>query len=279
MKPSFIFLISFFAPGLGQISMGRKTLGFSFLSLILIITFAIEQISMSKITYLTLNGLAWFMFLLPTCILAWDYFKNKKILLSNEVKLGSLCLVFLIYVIIATLISKFPFNRVYVNPAASMSPLIKAGDYVSYKNYYFNKKLPERGTVIIFEAPNEKILYTKRLIGLPGDEIKIIDDKITLNGSEISQKKIAFDFKDKRHLYLSPMSLKENPLFFEESLGNLSYKVMILEGLSSMNQESYKVPEGHVYVLGDNRSNSKDSRHIKAIPIENVKGEFRFVLD
>lgn len=281
MKSFLVLVMSLFAPGLGQISMGRKKLGFSFLSLLVLLYFATKFILINKVIFLTTNGLLWFFYVSPTFILAWDHFKNKKPLFTSKIKFKYLILIYSIFVITCVLISKKSLNIVYKIPNASMAPLIKKGDYVVIKKTTpILPDLPMRGKVIAFKLPNENIVYIKRLMGLPGDEIKVINNKISINGSEVPQSKYPYDFKGKINLYIDrPTDSSYRLHVWQEEFIKEIYLVMTNENIPSHDQENYIVPEGHVYVLGDNRSSSKDSRHIHAIPIENIIGYFKYVLD
>lgn len=107
---------------------------------------------------------------------------------------------------------------------------------------------PERFDIIVFHSPEGKD-YIKRVIGLPGDRIEYKNDNLYINGKAYDEP------------YLN------------------EYKKKMIDGtltdsftLEDTPVNSKAVPEGHLFVLGDNRINSKDSRHIGAVPIEKVVG-------
>lgn len=118
---------------------------------------------------------------------------------------------------------------------SSMDPTLKDGDYllVSKQAYTFDE--PERGEIVIFPVEEEDRLYIKRVIGLPGDEISIDSGKVYVNSTEDSQE-------------------------------------YTLDGVTSGYIDSLVVPEGEIFVLGDNRLNSIDSREIGTQKIDDVKG-------
>ena len=118
---------------------------------------------------------------------------------------------------------------------SSMDPTLEDGEYllVSKQAYTFDE--PERGEIIIFPVEEEDRLYIKRVIGLPGDEITINSGKVYLNNIENGQE-------------------------------------YTLDGVTSGNIDSLIVPDGEVFVLGDNRLNSIDSREIGTQKIDHVKG-------
>lgn len=106
---------------------------------------------------------------------------------------------------------------------------------------------PERFDIVVFHA-NDGLDYIKRVIGLPGDRIEYKEDTLFINGEVYSEP-----FLDKQ---------KEN------SKGDLTMPFKLEN--TSVGQST--VPEGHLFVMGDNRRKSKDSRQIGAIPIEEVVG-------
>jgi signal peptidase I len=123
----------------------------------------------------------------------------------------------------------------------SMQPTLFPGDYVIVNKlaYRFNH-LPERGDVIVFKYPPnpEAIPYIKRIIGLPGDQVHISDGKISINGQ----------------LMLEPY-----------------LKVTTNRG------GDWTVPAGQLFVMGDNRNNSSDSRSWGFVPLENIIGRAELI--
>ena len=117
----------------------------------------------------------------------------------------------------------------------SMNPTLQDGDYllVSKQTYTFEE--PERGEIIIFPVGEDNKLYIKRVIGLPGDVITIKNGEVYVNGKEDAQN-------------------------------------YTLDGYTSGNIDELVVPDGEVFVLGDNRLNSIDSREIGTKKIDDVKG-------
>lgn len=114
-------------------------------------------------------------------------------------------------------------------PTGSMENTIMAGDRVigSRLNYHFSD--PERGDIVIFRFPdNEKIYYVKRIIGLPGETVDIVNGKVYIDGSETPLEED----------YIREPMIPEEPMHFE-------------------------VPEGCYFMLGDNRNYSADARRWK----------------
>nr|WP_309098712.1 signal peptidase I [Fredinandcohnia onubensis] len=113
---------------------------------------------------------------------------------------------------------------------------------------------PKRFDVVVFHATEEKD-YIKRVIGLPGDRIEYKDDTLYINGKPY----------DEPYLDRSKQELIDGPLTNSFTLRETPVG-------------SDVVPEGHLFVMGDNRRNSMDSRHIGAIPIDSVVGTTNLVV-
>ena len=131
----------------------------------------------------------------------------------------------------------FVLEAFYI-PSESMVPTLLVGDRVFVNKFIYRFAEPERGDIVVFESVNggEEDLI-KRIVALPGDEIEVGNGVLLMNGEE------------QREPYLNrEMSFAD------------SYRPT-------------EVPEGHVFVMGDNRATSADSRVFGPLPIENIEGE------
>ena len=156
-------------------------------------------------------------------------------------------------------------------PAVSMSPTLNPGDTIvaskwGYGNYGtfgislakvpLSKQL-EHADVVVFEHPKDRsISYVKRIIGLPGDTVEYRRGYLAVNGKEIGR-----DFERREGNYV----------IYSENLGGAMYHIKIMPDVSSV-EGRVSVPEGHIFVLGDNRDNSNDSRYWGFVPFENIVG-------
>ncbi|HET6389912.1 signal peptidase I [Hyphomicrobium sp.] len=183
-----------------------------------------------------------------------------------------------------------PFNI----PSGSMKETLLIGDYlfVSKLSYGYSKfsfpfspnifegrifgAEPKRGDVAVFKLPKDNSTdYIKRVIGLPGDEVQMRDGQLFINGQAIP-KVPAGDFttfEDGRERTIP---------VFEETLPNgVKYKVLDSDPNGPYdNTGVYKVPEGHYFMMGDNRDNSTDSRVRSAVgfvPYENFIGRAEII--
>ena len=149
--------------------------------------------------------------------------------------------------LIALLVRHFLFSPTVVL-GESMLPTFEKGDIV-----LINKLSDiQRFDIVVFEAPDAKELYVKRVIGLPGDTIEVIDDVLYINGDAIHEP------------YLDDNRLNQNVF------GNFT-KDFTLQEMTGKT----KVPEKSFFVLGDNRINSKDSRSFGFIREESLIGEVK----
>ena len=157
-------------------------------------------------------------------------------------------------------------------PSGSMMPTLLQGDYIFVKKYAYGLRLPvvekkivetgepDRGDVVVFRLPSEpNVNYIKRVIGLPGDEIVYAQHRLTVNGELVG---VLPDNADD--------SLADQ---YVERLGERQHAILVTNPRNSMRDGRYLVPDGHYFMMGDNRDNSRDSRFIGAIPESHLVGE------
>ena len=159
-------------------------------------------------------------------------------------------------------------------PSGSMMPTLLQGDYIFVKKYSYGLRLPvlekkvvetgapERGDVVVFRLPSEpNINYIKRVIGLPGDELVYDKHRLTVNGDLIE---VARD---------AEVPVTASAARYVEQLGERKHGILVTNPANSMRDGRYTVPDGHYFMMGDNRDNSRDSRFIGAIPESHLVGE------
>ena len=214
--------------------------------------------------------------------------KKKKSFLNNFKT-------FFLAIIAALTIRSFLFEPFSI-PSGSMYPTLVVGDYlfVSKYSYGFSRhsfplslpiipkrvfyKSPKRGDVLVFKTPTDnKTDYVKRVIGIPGDKIKMIDNRIFLNDLVIERKKI----KDDQYTDTYGRNIKVER-YLEILPNGKNYEVFELnEQMSVFDTNNFPeilVPENNFFVIGDNRDNSQDSRFIGGIPKNNLVGKASLVL-
>ncbi|MGF2736356.1 signal peptidase I [Marinobacter sp. DUT-1] len=157
-------------------------------------------------------------------------------------------------------------------PSGSMLPTLEVGDFILVNKYAYGIRLPvagtkilevgnpERGDVMVFKYPEDgETNYIKRVIGLPGDRIRYQDKQLFINGELVDTRFIA---------RLPPMELRR------EDLGEVEHDIFLTLGRPGNSGEGeWVVPEGHYFVMGDNRDNSNDSRYWGTVPDELIVGK------
>ncbi|MBS4195061.1 signal peptidase I [Lederbergia citri] len=160
---------------------------------------------------------------------------------------------FLIAILLAVVVRHFIFSPATVK-GESMMPTLHDRDRMIVDKVNYSLLEPKRFDIIVFRAsPSEN--YVKRVIGLPGDTIEYKDDILYINGKAYEEPYL--DEYKKQNMPGIPLtysfSLKDTPIGRDT------------------------VPKGHLFVMGDNRGHSTDSRHIGAIPIEDVLGTAKII--
>ena len=220
-------------------------------------------------------------------------------------------LTFLLKLMVVVLIFRSFIFSPFSIPSESMLPRLLIGDYlfISKWNYGYSKhslpfsvplipgrifaNLPTRGDVVVFKAPpGNRTDYIKRVIGLPGDTIQMRDGQLILNGVAVPKARIA-DFTLPLTPNFGPQECgaayqdtdKGQPICryerFRETLpGSRSYDVLDRGTTIADDTGVFAVPAGHVFMMGDNRDDSADSRFpqiegqgIGMVPLENLEGK------
>ena len=179
-------------------------------------------------------------------------------------------------------------------PSGSMIPTLLVGDLILVNKFHYGVRLPvlnrkiianndpKAGDVIVFRYPADpRVDYIPRVVGLPGDEVAYLNQKLSINGQAVPVKADG-DFYNEDTLRYAPR--------FEEQLGAKSHRLLVEPSAASSarpldkfqqfrDQCRYsaegvvcKVPAGHYFVMGDNRDNSEDSRYWGFVPDANIVG-------
>jgi len=186
-------------------------------------------------------------------------------------------------------------------PSGSMVPTLLVGDLILVNKFHYGVRLPvinkkiiannevKRGDVMVFRWPEDtSIDFIKRVVGLPGDEVAYLNQKLYVNGQPVATQPQG-DFYDESSMTYRPR--------FTEKLGEKEHQMLVnpqAQPLFRPNRHdgpfpfqdnckytiegvSCKVPAGHYYMVGDNRDNSGDSRFWGFVPDENIVGRAFFV--
>jgi signal peptidase I len=201
-------------------------------------------------------------------------------------------------ILVVFLLRSFLFEPFKI-PSGSMVPTLLVGDLILVSKFHYGIRLPvinkkildnnpvKRGDVMVFRYPADPRLdYIKRVVGLPGDEVAYLNQKLSINGQPVTEVGQGEHYDDDSMSY-APMYL--------EKLGDVEHKIRV-----DVRRAAYygpdpknfpmaencryspegvvcKVPPGHYFMMGDNRDNSQDSRYWGFVPDENIVGKAFFV--
>ena len=192
-------------------------------------------------------------------------------------------------IILLILAFRWMFIEPFVIPSGSMIPSLLIRDHIAVnkfaygirypftKKYLWRKGIPKRGDVVVFRSTEDRKFMVKRVLGLPGDTV-FIDEKgqVWINNESIPREFIEEPKNSKEFYSVSERSLGtsyDDYEFFIEKTEKHKYRVIqMLSVYSRWATEVYKVPKDSVFVLGDNRDDSKDSRFWGPLPLDNIMG-------
>ena len=212
---------------------------------------------------------------------------NKTIVSSSR---GYFIPIFLIFVL-----RTFMYEP-YQIPSGSMMPGLKVGDFLLVdKNSYgykinriaapaIAKNDPDYGDVVVFVPQHNPVPYVKRLIGKPGDRVRLINKQVYINGKPIIKTFYKTEestiTKRYRDLY-GKITTREKDVvidFYYEEHGNFKYLTRNIRDENIQYPSEWEVPPGHYFVMGDNRDNSNDStKDVGFVPRENFFGQASYL--
>jgi signal peptidase I len=169
-------------------------------------------------------------------------------------------------------VNLFGFICCYSVPAGSMKPTLPIGTRIFIMKYGSRFK-PELGDVVVFELPKDRsTVYIKRVVGLPGDRVQMVDGVLHLNGTMVRREPIE-DFIDDEDGKAVRMKR------FREILPNgVSHETLDAQDNGFLdNTAVFEVPAEHYFMMGDNRDNSVDSRmaQVGYVPLDHIIGRMR----
>jgi signal peptidase I len=193
-------------------------------------------------------------------------------------------------------------------PSGSMIPTLWVGDLILVNKFHYGVRLPvlnlkvtegnpvQRGDVMVFRYPPKPSLdYIKRVVGVPGDEVAYLNKQLTINGQPVSKDARADFFEEDSMRYIKqfeeklPIGSKASEMtgLRTHNLLNDADRPAFVPGADdfvfkencqyTVEGVTCKVPEGHYFMMGDNRDNSLDSRYWGFVPDKNIVGKAFFV--
>ena len=159
-------------------------------------------------------------------------------------------------------------------PSSSMVPTLKVGDFIVVNKWTYGIRLPvirnkiielnspQRGDVMVFFPPHEERYFIKRVVGLPGDEIHVLNGVLYVNGDKMSQEILADEEAAPRSVVMT-----EDLTGVEHAIQKRLLPTRLSQNFTAV------VPQGHYFMMGDNRDNSSDSRVWGPVPEERIVGK------
>lgn len=166
-------------------------------------------------------------------------------------------------------------------PSGSMNPTLLDGDRIMVNKHAYGWRLPltlvhltegespRRGDIVVFESPRDGVTLVKRVIGLPGDRVEMVDDRLMINGAAVSYSAVPESVGAQM---LAEFRNAPHELSMEHLPGH-EHDIMVLPRRAAMRDFGpVIVPEGSYWVMGDNRDDSADSRYIGPVPLRYFVG-------
>jgi signal peptidase I len=225
----------------------------------------------------------------------------------------------LLWVLLAVLLFHSFIAKPFYIPSESMMPTLLKGDRLVVSKYPYGwswvspsfhifphwqgrllGKMPERGDIVIVTPPGQSDDYIKRVIGLPGDTVEVRNGRLVLNGKPVKAEKrppvmvpvdanvpCGIEFSGFQVIEADGRAYCRLPIVRETLPNGVTYDTIDLENESSGNRFApVRVPAGHVFLMGDNRDRSADSRFNLGppenglggpVPWENIGGRAEFI--
>lgn len=182
----------------------------------------------------------------------------------------------------------------YVIPSGSMIPSLLIHDHIVVNKLAFGIRIPfskswlwrfdhpKRGDVVVFKSVEDSGYFMiKRVVGLPGDTIEVNPEgELLVNGSPVQRVPLEEPTNKGQYYPVTTADVGadfSNYTFFKEDLDSRQHQIMLSKDNYRYSIEPLQIPEGHYFMMGDNRDNSKDSRYWGPLPEENLLGRATFV--
>jgi signal peptidase I len=165
-------------------------------------------------------------------------------------------------------------------PSGSMIPTLNVGDFIVVNKFAYGLRLPvlgtkilpvgepQRGDVMVFIPPHDPHYFIKRVIGLPGDHIQYKNKTVYVNGEPLPQELVG------------PIAEEPGVMLSRETVNGLAHDIHTMPSRNFLPRdfdwlqpEGAVIPEGHYFMMGDNRDNSSDSREWGVVPEQNIVGK------
>lgn len=256
-RPAIAALLSIITPGLGQVYNGQLKKGIIFYFVVFLLPFLMALTGLQYHFYgmlgLLVFGIAFYLFIAREAL--FTAIKMKEIILKSYNR----WYYYLLFVILAIGINTITEDfikieslgiKAYKIPSGTMMPTLLIGDHIIVHLKYYKKNIPKKGDIIVFKYPeNPSRDFIKRIIATEDDIIGSKDKMIYVNGNVLNEPYVQHVDKQIRTNSIDP----------RDNFGPLT------------------VPKGKVFVMGDNRDQSYDSRYFGFVGIEAIKGKALYI--
>ena len=172
-------------------------------------------------------------------------------------------------------------------PTPSMVPTLKVSDFILVNKFTYGIRLPvirtkvfdinqpSRGDVMVFFPPHERRYFIKRVIGLPGDTIRYVNNRVFVNGEQLVHEFVASEGKGTTNNgYDRCARVGGRYQLFNETIDGATHQIrQCTTAVAFRGDKTWVVPDKHYFMMGDNRDNSDDSRRWGVVPEENIVGQ------
>ncbi len=197
----------------------------------------------------------------------------------------------LLVAIVAIMGSRWLFFEPYMIPSGSMLPTFLINDHILVDKFRYGIRLPftsrwlvrfrspQRGEVIVFRSPDDPNFFmVKRVVAVAGDRLQFQSGALWVNGQRVAAEgasgllSAAASTRDLDPREFNGPGTLDDYQVISENLGAGPYYTWLRRGVRHADAPSQLVPEGHLFLMGDNRDNSHDSRFWGTVPVKNVLG-------
>lgn len=169
-------------------------------------------------------------------------------------------------------------------PSGSMEPTLLTGDFIVVNKFTYGIRLPilhrkiwplnepDYGDIVVFRYPvSPSVHYIKRVVGLPGDTVSYVQDELYVNGRRVDRQ------YENLSLFVDHTGRSHPVQLFREDLLGASHPIFLRQQGAHLDMPAVVVPDGHYFVMGDNRNDSQDSRYWGFVPESHIVGKAMFV--
>jgi signal peptidase I len=272
-------LLSLFSPGVGHFYIGRTSLAVAWATLPVFL-FALYLVALLRVPLPWLygtffvSGIGVFVGARAGALLDVLRLPSTTFRRARALHVALFLSVAVAYSVLGATLVRHRVGEAFKIPGGAMQPTLLIGDHIMVDKQAFRGMIPPRGSLVVFESPEKRGYdFLERAIALPGDRLEVVDGHPWLNGWEVPHCKVGQAALPDRLDVPGQLEL--------EYLADEMFLIFLEDGKESAHEGPYVVKPGEIWVLGDNRGNSFDSRYWfggagGGVPFENLKGRAAF---